>query len=40
LSFGSLSFFCHFLHVVSTNEYRFALFIPNRYSTCCNKWVL
>jgi hypothetical protein len=32
-SFGSLSFFGHFLHVASINEYWFTLLIPNKYST-------
>jgi hypothetical protein len=30
--FRSLSFFGHFLFDVSTNEYWFGLFVPNRYS--------
>ncbi len=34
------SFFGHFLHVASTNEYWFTIFIPNIYYVWHNKWVL
>ncbi len=39
-SYGSLSFFGHFLFDVSTNGYWSTLFVPDRYSTWHNEHVL
>ncbi len=39
-SFGSLSFSGHFFFYVSSNEYRSSLFVPNRYFSWHNKWVM
>jgi hypothetical protein len=40
LSSRSFSLSGYFLHAISTNEYWSTLFIPNIYSTWCNKQVL